>query len=89
MSERKGSAKSVLEKIAIAALGVAGGLLIGKVVSDSKISSSKVEQKDTEKPSKYTKNVEDYDNIEELMTCPISGELMADPVIVTECGHTF
>lgn len=90
-NNRKNSTSSILGKIAIGVVGVISGLLIGKAVEElTKEEAPQV------KPTKrmadsceYTKNVENYDTIEELMTCPITNCIMKYPVIIPECGHTF
>lgn len=90
MSRRKDSS-SVWSKLAIGALGLIGGLLIGKAISDSDNKEKKVIKESRIKvdPTEYTKNTDDYDNVENLMICPITNCLMQHPYIVIECGHTF
>ena len=82
MSKKTGT----IEKVVIGALGVIGGLLIGKAVGEltkEEKQKAKVEEKVT-----HT-DIENYDKIEELMTCPITYCIMTDPVIIPECGHNF
>ena len=79
---------STLEKIAIGALGVIGGLLIGKALSDNKQADKVKDEKKEETQMTYT-DVENYDKMEELMTCPITCCIMTEPYIIPECGHNF
>ena len=72
---KKNNTSSIWGKIGIGALGVLGGLLIGKAISDSN-NNEKKEAIINIDPTEYTKNIDDYDNVENLMICPITNCLM-------------
>ena len=72
---KKSNTRSILTNIGIGALGVLGGLLIGKAINDSS-NNEKKEALVNIDPTEYTKNIEDYDNVENLMICPITNCLM-------------
>lgn len=84
---RKKDNSSVWSKLVIGALGLIGGLLIGKAINNNDNNENKEKKvvkvvRAKVDPTEYTKNIDDYDNVENLMICPITNCLMQHPYIV-------
>ena len=87
------SASPLIKKLAIFALGACTSLLISKVLKSYWAMNQNVESTHehpvNESIITYGEDGRDYDAVEEIMFCPISGSLMKHPWVLAECGHSF